>query len=1005
MALTATAIAGKILGTVAKPAWEHLETKQKVIALRQDLDLGGDFPKPTFASVFGFALLEYAETANAAAVALFKDRAVQSLFRTAFSDNDLTSLKKQLARFVRQYKEGDALRASGGDVLVELERFYALMCKWADRSRTPAEARAAQQLQRVEDKVDHLQAALAGTAQSDWALERELRSWFKALGHAFESDEEREKNAFQWIINVRSHRGYARILVRGVRGEVRPADVQTTREAVRHKRAQEAWIVTDRRISKQAQEDAKAAKNIHCYTLDSLIEEGVNWEPYLDWLEKEVLRLRLPELYVPIGCAKADGHGRTQPVMRSQYGEAEGYTEGYLDRWLADPAKEHISILGEFGTGKTWVALHYAWVLLCRYREAQQRGTARPRIPVLVSLRDFARVVDVETLFSDFFFRKHELQLPSYAAFEQLNRMGKLLVIFDGFDEMAARIDHQKMIDHFWQMAKTVVPGSKVILTCRTEHFPDAIQGRQLLNAELLASTAKLTGEPPQFEVLELEKLSKDQIRQMLEKRGASPDAIGRILGQESLADLATRPVMADLLIEALPEIEANRAIDMARIYLYAIKRKVERDIKDERTFTSTADKFYFLTELCWEMWTTDQLSVNYRQIPDRIRRLFGTLVNQQKELDHWHYDMMGQTLLVRNDDGDYSPAHRSFVEFFVAYKIAAGLGLLADEFIEPLRTNRRTDHQRPPRDYTWSSFFHDCYQDGASAKKPDPLEKFCVEDAEHLETLLDTKILTPVTVNLIKYMIQTDNAKECLLPLIAGGLLRLPQTDFLGGNCLQVLCSIDPDALIGCKLPQSKLLATRLSNMDLSGLDLSDSSLNTVSLDNVWAVRANFSGVTFLGFNDFGFILPLSRVHLENGLLVYFLNSDNQVAYALSDIEDSPDGSNTEHDMRLLANNAYSSNGERKGYYCFSHGEFIWFYESTDMAHDVSYDNTSGIIAILCLSPVKFHFIDSEHGIPTAADEHHAVYNWKDANFAGATGLTQMQKDYLRARGAINLD
>jgi hypothetical protein len=43
-------------------------------------------------------------------------------------------------------------------------------------------------------------------------------------------------------------------------------------------------------------------------------------------------------------------------------------------------------------------------------------------------LRDYAKAVSVESLFSEFFFRKHEIPLPGYSAFEQLNRMGKLLL-------------------------------------------------------------------------------------------------------------------------------------------------------------------------------------------------------------------------------------------------------------------------------------------------------------------------------------------------------------------------------------------------------------------------------------------------------------------------------------------------------------------------------------------------------------------------------------------------
>ena len=187
-----------------------------------------------------------------------------------------------------------------------------------------------------------------------------------------------------------------------------------------------------------------------------------------------------------------------------------------------------------------------------------------------------------------------------------------------------------------------------MILTCRTEHFPEAREGRALLNAELQASTKGLTGETPQFEVLELEKFEDEQIRSVLLLQ-ASAATVEQVMGNAQLLDLARRPVMTELILEALPDIEAGKPVDMSRVYLYAVRRKMERDIKAERTFTSMADKLYFLCELSWEMLSNDRMSLNYREFPDRIRLLFGAAVEEEKDLDHWHYDMMGQTMLIRN--------------------------------------------------------------------------------------------------------------------------------------------------------------------------------------------------------------------------------------------------------------------------------------------------------------------------------------------------------------------
>jgi predicted NACHT family NTPase len=80
---------------------------------------------------------------------------------------------------------------------------------------------------------------------------------------------------------------------------------------------------------------------------------------------------------------------------------------------------------------------------------------------------------------------------------------------------------------------------------------------------------------------------------------------------------------MTEYVIGALPDITEGKPIDLARVYLYSIQRKMERDIKAERTFTSLADKLYFLCELSWEMLSTDQMSLNYRDFRERLRRLF----------------------------------------------------------------------------------------------------------------------------------------------------------------------------------------------------------------------------------------------------------------------------------------------------------------------------------------------------------------------------------------------
>lgn len=53
-----------------------------------------------------------------------------------------------------------------------------------------------------------------------------------------------------------------------------------------------------------------------------------------------------------------------QKITTSYYDEKNGWIDGYIDQWIDDPTKEHISILGEFGMGKT-CGSHYITLGYC----------------------------------------------------------------------------------------------------------------------------------------------------------------------------------------------------------------------------------------------------------------------------------------------------------------------------------------------------------------------------------------------------------------------------------------------------------------------------------------------------------------------------------------------------------------------------------------------------------------------------------------------------------------
>ncbi len=461
------------------------------------------------------------------------------------------------------------------------------------------------------------------------------------------------------------------------------------------------------------------------------------------------------------------------------------------------------------------------------YQAMKTAGRKRPRIPLVIQLRNYAQgFKDEGALLSEYVFREHEIGLPGYSAFECLNKMGRLLLIFDGFDEMAARVDRQKMVDNFWEIAKVVVPSSKVILTCRTEYFHYARQEREILGGELRASTTSILLEPPKFEVLHFVPLEKEQIRSVLRRR-ADETTVEIIMGNRELVDLARRPLLSEFILEALPEVRANKPVDIAHIYYYAAQRKMERDIAKGSTFTSLADKLYFLCELSWEMLSTDRMSLSYRLFPDRIRRYFGSKVDDVEQ-DHWHYDLLGQTMLVRDPNGEYSLAHRSLFEFFVAYKFAAELGALRPEFTEAARQQLQIRHGFDAEDYTWSAYFRrDRDANGEIAPMP-PLRLFISESIEQLINTVGKRPLTKAILNLMQGMVGNVESLWGIIEVTRGR--SEAEVGYTGSNAATLL-NLMGTSFRGRNLSGAVLQKADLTRCDLTGADLNGAILREATL------------------------------------------------------------------------------------------------------------------------------------------------------------------------------
>ncbi|MDT0351705.1 NACHT domain-containing protein [Pseudonocardia charpentierae] len=871
-----------LISLAAKPAIDRLKRQEEVVALLKKFKLAPDMPPSNFEGVYTYALIEYCYGMPEPIINFFRNEYIQSAFRRSFETGDTTYLNREADEIFRWNDETGALGRLDYDFRRDLAGFTAMFDAVVDRTRSPATVRSERKIEQygkslhivlseLKQQINETRAVSdvqrltpdppTGNAAALEALRKEVREWFKAIGYRFETYELSTELQFTWIINVPARRRYDRIIVRGVAGEATAEDVDELATLVRTKSADEGWLVVPRRISAAAASMVIGTGNrVACYTLDSLIDQDADFDPYLQWLESEVQRRGIDTRYVQVGCKKDEVDPAGVVRHQSTYLSGDGGLEHYVETWLADSTMEHLSVLGEFGTGKTWFCIHFAWTRAQQYRQAKKRGLPRPRLPLLVPLRDYAKAVSIESLFSEFFFRKHEVNLPGYSAFEYLNRTGRLLLIFDGFDEMADRVDRQARINNFWELARAVTDNAKVLLTCRTEHFPEAAESRDLLSARLRASTQNLTGEPPQFEVVDILPFDDVQVRELL-KHLTDDTTIDTIMANSDLLDLMRRPVMSELVLDALPEISAGGAVDIARIYLYAVRRKITRDIHAERTFTSTRDKVYFLSELSWEMLSTASMSINYREFPERIRACFGDAVREERDLDHWHHDMMGQSLLIRNSQGDYSPAHKSLLEFFVAYKFAAELGVMNSDFIGLIACEDGSSADNGAG-VQWSVLGK---LPNSNKHGVDSVSEFAVEPMAALVSSIGSAQLSPAVLELLLPMIDTKVAETRLADIIRNTRGRTSEeTGFVGGNCASILARIDARSLCGQDLSGTSLRGARLdlfgkgevdmTATNLAGADLSDTDFENVIFTGADLSLAKLTNSRYFGLNSSGF-------------------------------------------------------------------------------------------------------------------------------------------------------
>jgi hypothetical protein len=410
--------------------------------------------------------------------------------------------------------------------------------------------------------------------------------------------------------------------------------------------------------------------------------------PVLHWGQKKLhsLILKYPEcavhLFPSLGdprpvhnwrryCAELALSDRTDALvpLHSTHGED---LRILLEDFVASDEKRLLCVLGSYGAGKT-TSLQQFSIELAR-RHTSDEGI----IPIFVRLRYVRGGRSFQHNLVEYLSREYGLGLDVLSLRTELGK-GRLLLVFDGLDEKeeisergAARIRLAEVFDF-------LAPGSKMIVSSRTEFFLDALDERTALlpeRKEILglrrwdddARVAEANDGAAQ--VVYIAPIAHDQARQYLSDTVGEPfSAVEDALwAAYDVKDLIKTPLFLNLVAATIPELIAaektGEGISVIDLYEFYVRSKLEQDVLSGRIGPNLRTRLAAIEDLAERMLNFSTPRLHFSHLDQDLLTGLGTTER----------DFLSTAFLTRDGAGYYEFSHRSFLEYFGARRMKRSL-------------------------------------------------------------------------------------------------------------------------------------------------------------------------------------------------------------------------------------------------------------------------------------------------------------------------------------------
>ncbi|MBR5851391.1 MAG: hypothetical protein IKY73_02590 [Bacteroidaceae bacterium] len=277
--------------------------------------------------------------------------------------------------------------------------------------------------------------------------------------------------------------------------------------------------------------------------------------------------------------------------------------EEYIINWVNDPKdKKQLAILGEYGQGKSVLSQRLT------YRLTTEEGLSH-RIPIIIELRGkFPKSYkNILSFFSDWgaqYSIKPQALLKLYYA-------GKLLLIFEGFDEIEMVGDHKIRMEHFKSIWRCSTRNSKIIITGRPNYFSNDREQKAFLRTDDTDFSRQYCKE------IHIQKFDNQRIANVL--RNFPTDVKEEILDvcrqqyeNSSFIDLISRPSSLFLTCAIWKERKLSEKKDnlnsstiINEFLLHCYDRQEQKGYKE--VILSRNERAYFMQGIAVGMWMTNK--------------------------------------------------------------------------------------------------------------------------------------------------------------------------------------------------------------------------------------------------------------------------------------------------------------------------------------------------------------------------------------------------------------